>query len=277
MSRHRLPSIPHPTQKDAALNKILQAIRERLENISADMTAVQSRASAAPSAPPVSATRPRPPAPAVSPAPLIPVDVVADLANAFAIFYPPDAPQAQGGGVPIGSVFPFAGLLAPDLYLICNGQAVSRAIFADLFQIIGTRYGIGDGSTTFNVPDLRRRYVAGPGTDFPADEVVGENFTDLRHDHALEDFGIGPAPNHTHLNNPTNASVGTVEVQAGTGATVAAAGHTHDLNPTALNGVHVHVLSGEVGAAEYPAHPDPENVDNRPETLVMNFIIRARA
>ena len=62
--------------------------------------------------------------------------------------------------VPTGSVFPFAGTGAPG-YLWADGQAVSRATYADLFAAIGTTYGIGDGATTFNVPDLRGRVMAG--------------------------------------------------------------------------------------------------------------------
>jgi microcystin-dependent protein len=63
--------------------------------------------------------------------------------------------------VPPGIVLPFAGATAPDGYLLCAGQAVSRATYADLFGAIGTTYGIGDGSTTFNLPDLRGRVAAG--------------------------------------------------------------------------------------------------------------------
>jgi microcystin-dependent protein len=71
--------------------------------------------------------------------------------------------------VPAGCILPYAGTAAPDGFLLCAGQAVSRAAYADLFAAIGTAYGAGDGSTTFNVPDLRGRVVAGKddmgGTD----------------------------------------------------------------------------------------------------------------
>lgn len=60
-----------------------------------------------------------------------------------------------------GTVKDFAGPNAPDGYLLCYGQAISRATYNDLFSIIGTAYGVGDGSTTFNLPDLRGRVVAG--------------------------------------------------------------------------------------------------------------------
>jgi microcystin-dependent protein len=56
---------------------------------------------------------------------------------------------------------PYAGASAPVGFLLCYGQAVSRTDFADLFDAIGTAYGSGDGFTTFNVPDLRGRVIAG--------------------------------------------------------------------------------------------------------------------
>jgi microcystin-dependent protein len=61
----------------------------------------------------------------------------------------------------IGEVFDFAGSSAPSFSLLCYGQAISRTTYAALFAVIGTTYGAGDGSTTFNVPDLRGRVVAG--------------------------------------------------------------------------------------------------------------------
>lgn len=66
------------------------------------------------------------------------------------------------GGVPSGSITMFAGLAAPTGWLLCAGQDVSRTgVTADLFTAIGTAYGIGDGTTTFGIPDLRGRLVAG--------------------------------------------------------------------------------------------------------------------
>ena len=62
---------------------------------------------------------------------------------------------------PAGTVNTFAGSTAPTGWLLCAGQAVSRTTYADLFAAISTTYGTGDGSTTFNLPDLRGRTVAG--------------------------------------------------------------------------------------------------------------------
>ena len=66
-----------------------------------------------------------------------------------------------GDGTPSGIVSAYAGSSAPSGWLLCYGQAVSRTTYASLFTAIGTTYGSGDGSTTFNVPDLRGRAIAG--------------------------------------------------------------------------------------------------------------------
>lgn len=63
--------------------------------------------------------------------------------------------------VPAGIMMPFAGTAAPSGWLLCYGQAVSRTTYATLFAAISTQFGIGDGSTTFNVPDMRGRVPAG--------------------------------------------------------------------------------------------------------------------
>jgi hypothetical protein len=62
---------------------------------------------------------------------------------------------------PIGTVVAFAGPAAPTGYLLCDGAAVSRSTYKDLFAVLGTTWGIGNGSTTFNLPDLRGRFLRG--------------------------------------------------------------------------------------------------------------------
>lgn len=69
-----------------------------------------------------------------------------------------------GSPVPTGSMFPYAAASAPSGFLLCDGSAVSRTTNATLFGIIGTTYGAGDGSTTFNLPDTRGRTMIGTGT-----------------------------------------------------------------------------------------------------------------
>ena len=64
---------------------------------------------------------------------------------------------------PVGAIMPYGGTTAPDGFLLCQGQAVSRTTYAELFAVIGTSFGAGDGSTTFNVPDLREATTKGVG------------------------------------------------------------------------------------------------------------------
>ena len=63
--------------------------------------------------------------------------------------------------VPSGALMPYAGTSAPTGFLLCDGSAVSRSTYATLFSAISTTYGSGDGSSTFNLPDLRGRVIAG--------------------------------------------------------------------------------------------------------------------
>lgn len=61
----------------------------------------------------------------------------------------------------VGEVIAFAGSAIPENFLLCDGRAVSRATYAALFNVIGTSHGSGDGSTTFNIPDYRGRFLRG--------------------------------------------------------------------------------------------------------------------
>jgi hypothetical protein len=79
------------------------------------------------------------------------------------------ATEYYGGGsnitgistIPSGAIFPYGGTTEPSNYLFCYGQDVNRTTYSDLFTAIGTTYGVGDGATTFALPDLRGRVVAG--------------------------------------------------------------------------------------------------------------------
>ena len=67
--------------------------------------------------------------------------------------------------VPSGTIVAFGNATAPTGWLICNDAAVSRSTYARLFAVIGTSFGTGDGSSNFNVPDLRDRVPLGKGTN----------------------------------------------------------------------------------------------------------------
>lgn len=66
--------------------------------------------------------------------------------------------------VPVGTISPFGGSSIPSGYLFCDGGAYSRTEYSELFAAIGTMFGVGDGSTTFNIPDLRETVPVGSGT-----------------------------------------------------------------------------------------------------------------
>lgn len=69
--------------------------------------------------------------------------------------------------VPTGAILPYGGATAPANFLLCNGSAVSRATYAGLFTILSTSYGVGDGSTTFNLPNLQGRFPLGYASSAP--------------------------------------------------------------------------------------------------------------
>lgn len=69
--------------------------------------------------------------------------------------------------VPTGAILPYGGATAPSNFLLCNGGAVSRTTYANLFAILSTSYGVGDGSTTFNLPNLQGRFPLGYSASAP--------------------------------------------------------------------------------------------------------------
>lgn len=80
-------------------------------------------------------------------------------------YYDGAAWVAVATAAPAGRIEAYAGATAPTGYLLCDGTAVSRTTYAALFAVTSTTYGVGDGSTTFNVPDLRGRVPVGVGTN----------------------------------------------------------------------------------------------------------------
>ena len=111
---------------------------------------------------------------------------------------------------PAGIVMPFAGSTAPQGYLFCDGSAVDRTTYATLFAVIGTTYGAGDGSTTFNVPDISGRVVIGPSSTHLLGSTGGSETVTLleaelpAHAHEVPQHGHGntiaaktPAFSHT--------------------------------------------------------------------------------
>ena len=94
---------------------------------------------------------------------------------------------------PVGGIIQFGGSNAPAGWLLCNGQAVSRTTYADLFAIIGTAYGVGDGSTTFNLPDYSDRVPQGNGQGYVSAGLP--NITSYLNASGLMDYRSTPATN----------------------------------------------------------------------------------
>jgi microcystin-dependent protein len=116
----------------------------------------------------------------------------------------PAAPQS----VPSGAGHDWYAAAAPSGYLLCDGSAVSRTTFAALFAVVGTTWGAGDGSTTFNLPDTRGRVLVGMASGGHADvaTLAGDDGTALasrrpRHPHTIPALGAGhnlTLPDHWH-------------------------------------------------------------------------------
>ena len=83
--------------------------------------------------------------------------------------------------IPVGAQLPFAGTTIPSGYLLCDGRAVSRTTYKDLFEVIGTTYGAGDGSTTFNLPDKRGRVSVGFDSADGDFNIIGKNGGEKTH------------------------------------------------------------------------------------------------
>jgi microcystin-dependent protein len=116
-----------------------------------------------------------------------------------------------GGAVPAGSIQFFAGSSAPTGYLKANGALISRTTYADLFTAIGTTFGVGDGSTTFGLPDLRGEFAR--GWDDARGIDAGRVFGGFQN-HQLQ--------LHSHGNGAIHPGGGTEQDQTGTPASFTA-------------------------------------------------------
>lgn len=162
--------------------------------------------------------------------------------------------------VPSGSMFMWPTVTSPTGWLICNGSAISRSTYAVLYAVIGTTYGVGDGSTTFNLPDLRGRSPFGVSTSYAlattggsADAVV------VTHTHTATSTVTDPK--HTHTNNAIYyGSGGPASSQGGNNLVPSA---TIDLAST---GITVATSNANAGVSGTGA--------NLPPYLAINFIIK---
>lgn len=198
---------------------------------------------------------------------------------------------------PVGVIMDYAGDFAPDGWFLCDGRSLSRTTYSALFAVIGTKFG-NDNATTFKVPDLRGRVVAGldnmggtnagrvtsAGGGFAANSIGANGglqaVTLTKDQMPSHNHGSGGA--HTHTGSTNNAGSHSHTVSGGTpgrritydpdmsgtsmgSATTSTSGeHTHTVT---INSGGAHTHSSEGGDK---AHP------NMQPTMVMNKIIRAR-
>lgn len=150
--------------------------------------------------------------------------------------------------VPTGTILPFSGSVAPANALICDGSAVSRTAYAKLFSVIGTTYGVGDGSTTFHIPNLKGKIPVGLSSLENEFNYLGKSGGEKAHilsslempshSHTASESAAG-GHNHNvtldyYTNNTTGGSIHYVHPTSGSGqvskATSAGGEHTHNIS-----------------------------------------------
>ena len=168
---------------------------------------------------------------------------------------------------PSGTIKLYAGASAPTGYLLCDGSAVSRSTYADLFAVLSTTYGAGDGSTTFNVPDFRRRVPVGAGGTGTATLGNALGNTGGSETHALTEAQL---PSHKHF---AFANV-VVTNSAGTdvSSTTQAARELNDGSGSANMKVKATSTAATVGLTSATGAGDAHN--NMQPSLIVNYIIK---
>jgi microcystin-dependent protein len=188
--------------------------------------------------------------------------------------------------VPVGSVTTYAGSTAPDGWLEADGSAVSRTTYARLYAVCGTTYGPGDGSTTFNLPNLRNNVVVGSGGSYARGGTGGAATVTLTtsqipaHDH-------GESASHTHTGSGTATSAGshshTYTDSSTTRTDLLAGGGTTANNgsasaSTGTDGAHTHPVTLSInsgGAHTHSSVGSGGSHENMPPYVAMMMIIRA--
>ena len=132
--------------------------------------------------------------------------------------------SALGLANPSGSITAYAGATAPSGYLMCDGTAVSRTTYADLYAVVGDTFGAGDGSSTFNLPDLRGEFIrgfdGGRGADagrafgsFQADEFKSHTHNGVAGDPGTDPARLGGANRSVDTDTYTTSPSGGVETR----------------------------------------------------------------
>ena len=152
-------------------------------------------------------------------------------------------PMGPAGGPPIGSMMMWAGAAAPVDWVLCDGGALPRATYPLLFAVLGTTYGAGDGSTTFNVPNMAQRFPLGKSAAGTG-AVLGASGGQINHTHAVPPHGhaAGTLAVASHAHDAGSLAVASHSHSAGS---FAVASHTHAAGTFATNsaGNHDHFVN----------------------------------
>jgi microcystin-dependent protein len=177
----------------------------------------------------------------------------------------------KSSGVPSGSLVAYGGAAAPSGWLLCDGSAVSRTTYASLFTAISTTFGVGDGSSTFNIPDLRGRVIAGQ------DDMGGSAASRLTTAGSGVDGAtvgaVGGSQTHTLTTTQLASHAHGEQVwNSDTGAVVAAYG------VSGVSGTQAPIASGSVysgaTALNTATAGSGDAHNNTQPTLVANYIIK---
>ena len=114
--------------------------------------------------------------------------------------------------LPVGTIIPYAGTTIPSNYMLCEGQALSRIEYDILFNAIGTTYGVGDGTTTFNLPNLKGKVPVGLDSNDTDFDTLGETGGSKTHKHRQTDnfnsqYHNGNGYQYTVGGSPTNEPI----------------------------------------------------------------------
>jgi microcystin-dependent protein len=155
--------------------------------------------------------------------------------------------------VPVGVVAPWTTATAPDGWILCEGQQVERLTYSALFDVIGTTYGAGNGTTTFNVPNMQGRFPLGKAVAGTGSTLAGTGGTlDHVHSGAAHVHSIDPPNTTTGFQSNdifVDANIDGVTLRAASGGG-AANNHDHDVNIAAFDSSSAG--AGDTGSANPP-------------------------
>ena len=156
--------------------------------------------------------------------------------------------------VATGTIVPWTVSSAPTGYLECDGQAVSRTTYSDLFAVIGTTYGAGDGSSTFTLPDLKDRVVYGKSSSVSLAATGGAATVTPAGTNAGTALSEAQLPSHTHATTLTQtngtSSSNETRVASGGGTTLGTQAYTS--SSTGSGATHTHTFSGDAQSTLQP-------------------------